>query len=493
MSQRRLLWMPAVFLLGVFLFTSLFSTLNYQNAFQMGNSQASIEPYLSSSPYQKHENLFSQSFRPVLASNDSRIENQNDISTGEIICFLHRKTAHIQINIEFVGTNTTNNSLFTSKEERESENTTLESIIVAGAVREVTIIEANNYTLQHTEIDLNGSTKIQFALTKPIPIGFSRNVRINFIQETTQVDTLFYYELGVDWLRRIGSQKARVIFDKGLSLINSMPKPHVISSIGDRLILSWFEVNRLSFSVKIDFSAPITLDNLIITPSTWSLGTIRRNMVIEQVFQVVNNENSFLEGSISAPDWIELNISHWSLAVGEQLYFKAVIHPKTIGEIKGNITLQSTLNADPVTIKVTGQIVPQFDVKVLLLITFGTFILMAAIITLTILTKKGKIASKTSKIKSKEQAKPENTTRTLEEIDLSKWREILTRKEFLIFEEICKSNGISQAEICRRTQLSKSTISRCVNRLVVKGLVKKEAYGMSNKISVNLAFFTKEQ
>jgi len=496
MTKRRLTLSSHLFLLVLLFFTITVLVLNYRLAYPVVNQPSVLISSFSNDCSSERETHFALTtpLDQTQVSTVSKAENQNDISTGEIICFLHRRTAHIQLNIEFVGTNNTNSSLLTlPQKDPQSENTTLESIIIAGTVRDVTIIEANNYTLQHTEIDLNGSTKIQFALTKPIPIGFTRTIRINFIQETTQVETLFYYQLGIDWLRRIGSQKTRIIFDQGLSLINSMPKPHVISSIGGRLVLSWFEVNSMSFSVEIDFSAPIVLDDLIISPAEWSLGTIPRNKKgIEQVFQVINNENSFLDGTISAPDWIELNVSHWSLAVGEQLYFKAIIHPNTLGEVNGNITLQSNLNAYPITVKVTGQIIPAFNLKVILSITFVALALIATVFTLVILARKGKISVKILNAKTKKRTESE-TAPPLEAIDLSKWKELLTTKEFLIFEEISKSNGISQAEICRRTQLSKSTISRCVNRLVVKGLVKKESYGMSNRISLNLAFFKEEQ
>lgn len=444
---------------------SLFS-LESNNQFQLKN-----EEILNSSVVKK-----------IIPNTISPLQETNyDISIGKITSYLHTKTAQIQLDIEFVG----------SEESGSLLNTNIETIEVAGFVRTVLVIESDSKSLAHTVIELENSTKIQFTLSSNIPVGFTRNVKITFVQDTEELSTKYNYKLGIDWLRRVGTQSTRIIFDKGLALIKCTPNPHTISTIGKRLILSWLEVNKFLFYSNINFTSPLIIEQLDVSPAGWNIGEIRRNSKnIEKIFLITNNENIPLDGTIETPNWIATNITSWSLGIGKQMYLKAVIDTSKAGSISGNISIQFSIDAFPIEITVIGQVNKLSNLVVILSTTIPSLFLVGIGSTLFILHKKGKwfFSKKTDTASPKS---PDDDTKiSIRRIDMEKWKEILTEKEFLVLLQILDGKELTQAAICRRTNLSKSTISRCVGRLQAKGLVKKTPYGMSNLISLNDEFFT---
>ncbi|MHA1555802.1 MAG: helix-turn-helix transcriptional regulator [Candidatus Heimdallarchaeota archaeon] len=411
-------------------------------------------------------------------------ETNYDISVGKITSYLHTKTAQIQLDIEFVG----------AEEASSLQSTNIETIEVAGFVRSVQVIESDSKILPYTTTELENSTKIQFTLSSNIPVGYTRNVKITFVQDTEELSTKYNYKLGIDWLRRVGTQTTKIIFDKGLALIKCTPNPHTISTIGKRLILSWLEVNKFLFYSNINFTSPLIIEELDISPTGWNVGEIRRNSkYIERIFEITNNENIPLSGTIETPNWIETNFTSWNLGIGRAMYLKAVINTSTAGSISGNISILFSIDAFPIEITVTGQINKVSNLAIILSTTIPSLFLVGIGSTLFILFKKDKwLFSKKDDTVSTEE--PDDDTKiAIRQIDMEKWKEILTEKEYLVFQQILDGKELTQAAICRRTTLSKSTISRCVGRLQAKGLVKKIPYGMSNLISLNDELFTNDK
>jgi uncharacterized membrane protein len=437
-------------LIVVIFLASLFSLKpKSQLKYQLSNNEITAEEALNS-PFVK----------TVIPNTISPLQETNyDISVGKITSYLHTKTAQIQLDIEFVG----------AEEASSLQSTNIETIEVAGFVRSVQVIESDSKSLPHTETELENSTKIQFTLSSNIPVGFTRNVKITFVQDTVELSTKYNYKFGIDWLRRVGTQNTKIIFDKGLALIKCTPNPHTISTIGKRLILSWLE-------------------------DGWNIGEIRRNSKnIEKTFLIINNENIPLGGTIETPNWIETNITSWNLGIGRAMYLKAVINTSHAGPISGNITIQFSIDAFPIEINVTGQINKVSNLAIILSTTIPSLFLAGIGSTLFILYKNDKwLFSKKDDSTSLETADEEPKI-AIRQIDMEKWKEILTEKEFLVFQQIIDGKELTQAAICRRTSLSKSTISRCVGRLQAKGLVKKIPYGMSNLISLNDELFTDDK
>ncbi len=440
-----------------------------------------IEYQLSNNEFTTEETLSSPYVKTVIPNTLSPLQETNyDISVGKITSYLHTKTAQIQLDIEFVGVD----------EASSLQNTNIETIEVAGFVRSVQVIESGSKILPYTATELENSTKIQFTLSSDIPVGFTRNVKITFVQDTAELSTKYNYKLGIDWLRRVGTQNTRIIFDKGLALIKCIPNPHTISTIGKRLILSWLEVNKFLFYSNINFSSPLIIEELDISPNGWNVGKIRRNVKnIEKTFLITNNENIPLQGTIETPNWIETNFTSWSLGIGRAMYLKAIIDTSTVGSISGNISIQFSIDAFPLEISVTGQISKVSNLAIILSTSIPSLFLVGIGSTLFILYRKDKWFFSKKDDTSPETFDDESKI-AIRQIDIQKWKEILTEKEFLVFQEILDGKELTQAAICRRTSLSKSTISRCVGRLQAKGLVKKTPYGMSNLISLNDELFT---
>ncbi len=397
----------------------------------------------------------------------------NDIISAKITCYLHLKTTQVQLDINFLGSD--------SVEVDTKFYTTLEEISVYGEIRSVYVVESNTIELDHIEEVIGNSTKIQFALSSYIPIGFVRNVKITYIQDTDDFLTYYNYELGVNWLRLIGNQNVIIICDKGISLLSCLPLPHSISTVNNKLVLSWLEVNCNSFYANMNYTGFASIDDLDISPPEWNIGRIKKGSEpIMKVFAITNNENQKLDGTIIKPDWIETNFTNWELNIGETMYLEVTIDRSDRKNCNGNITLQCSIASFPINIEISGKIAEistgSIIAIILLIIIFGASVGIAFI---------GSIS------KSKKLIKPDlNQKEVVVGIDFNKWREILTDREFKIFQIIANNSELTQAEIVRQTTLSKSTVSRAVGRLEAKGLVKRDRYGMSNVVTLNTEFFT---
>jgi uncharacterized membrane protein len=68
----------------------------------------------------------------------------------------------------------------------------------------------------------------------------------------------------------------------------------------------------------------------------------------------------------------------------------------------------------------------------------------------------------------------------------TRWRETaktLKKDEQKIYEEILDSDGIVlQSELVEKTELSKSTVSRCLDALEGRGMIERKRKGMSNLV-----------
>jgi len=399
----------------------------------------------------------------------------NDIISAKITCYLHLKTTQIQLDINFLGTN--------SLELNNKFYTTLEEISVYGEIRSVYVVESDTIVLNHIEEVIGNSTKIQFTLSSYIPIGFVRNVKITYIQDTADFLTNYNYELGVNWLRLIGNQNIIIICDYGISLLNCQPLPHSISIVNNKLVLNWLEVNCNNFYANMNYSSLAIIDDLDISPADWNFGRIRKDSEpIVKVFAITNNENQKLDGIIIKPDWIETNFTNWELNIGETMYLKVTIDRVVTNNYNGNITLQCSIASFPINIEISGKVAE-----------ISTGSILTIILLLTIFGASAGIIFLIGNSNRKKLIKPAlKQKEVVVRIDFDKWREILTDREYTIFKIIANNSELSQAEIVRQTTLSKSTVSRAVGRLEAKGLIKKDRYGMSNIVTLNTEFFTKK-
>ncbi len=194
--------------------------------------------------------------------------------------------------------------------------TTIEEVSIFGEIRSVQVVESGSIDLEHSEIIDGNSTRVQFTLSSDIPVGFTRNVKITYIQDTGDFLTYYKYQLGVDWLRRIGNQNVIIICDKGISLMNCFPSPHSISTVSDKLVLSWLEVNRYGFYANVNYTSMVVIDDLLISPHNWDIGRTRRDSKpLEKVFAITNSENQKLDGTIIKPDCVITKITDLELSI----------------------------------------------------------------------------------------------------------------------------------------------------------------------------------
>ncbi len=149
-----------------------------------------------------------------------------------------------------------------------------------------------------------------------------------------------------------------------------------------------------------------------------------------------------------------------------------------------NISLQCSIASYPINIEISG------DVTTISITSIIAIVLSSA--ALVGLVTFGIMYYYRKRTKGRELALVVETDAEvdlIENIDLDRWKEILTEREFTIFQIVLDKRELTQADLVRQTTLSKSTVSRAVGRLVVKGLVTKEKYGMSNIIGLNKDFF----
>ncbi|MGC9779855.1 MAG: MarR family transcriptional regulator [Candidatus Heimdallarchaeota archaeon] len=407
-----------------------------------------------------------------------KTDTLNDIVTVKVTCYLHLRTAQVQLDIDFLGAD------FNQIKTKNGFYTTIEEISIFGDIRSVQVIESGSIELEHSEIIDSNSTRIQFTLSSDIPIGFTRNVKITYIQDTDDFLTFYNYQLGVDWLRRIGNQNVIIICDKGISLMNCLPSPHSISTVSDKLVLSWLEANRYSFYANVNYTSLVEIDDLIISPHEWDIGRARKDSKpLEKVFAITNSENQKLDGTIIKPDWVETNLTDWELNIGETIYLNVTIDRSISRNCDCNVSLQCSIASFPVNIEISG-FVSTISIASIIAIALSSAALVG-LLTFEIMY----YYRKRTKGRELELAMETYVVDLIENIDLDKWKEILTEREFTIFQIILDKRELTQADLVRQTTLSKSTISRAVGRLVAKGLVKKVKYGMSNVISLETDFF----
>jgi DNA-binding transcriptional ArsR family regulator len=404
----------------------------------------------------------------------------NDILSAKITCYLHLRTTQVQLDIDFVGV-----EIDSSLKIKTVYFNIYEEISIFGEIRSVQVVEANTIELEHYEEVIGNSTKIQFLLSSNIPVGFVRNVKITYVQDTEDFLTHYNYELGVNWLRQIGNQNVIIICDKGISLLNCLPSPHSISTIGNKLVLSWLEVNRPSFYADMNYTSLIVIDDLRISPPEWDVGRIRKDSEpLEKTFAITNFENQKLDGTIIKPDWVTTNFTNWELNIGETMYLKITIDRSITRDFDCNISLQCSLASFPVDIQISGKIAVLSTGSIASIILAAMIIGISSVIGIVFYFKKKYV--KSDKLIDVDLISEEDI---IDKIDLNKWKELLTEREFAIFQIIIDKSKLTQAELVRQTALSKSTVSRAVGRLIAKGLVIKEKYGISNFVSLNTEFF----
>jgi len=419
----------------------------------------------------------SLNFTSINCSNKEVIEinSSNDISSAKITCYLHLKTTQVQLDITFLGT-----------ESSISKNSFTEEVSVFGSIRNVMVIESDYLELIFDLLETDNSTIIQFYLSSDIPVGFTRNVKISFIQDTYDFVAYYNYFLKVSWFRGVGNQNVIIIFDKDLSLLNCKPTPHSISSINNKLVLSWTEVNKFYFQANINYTSTKVIDELIITPAYWNFGLVKTSInSLTKVFEFVNYENQLLEGTIVCPEGVQANITDIRINIDQKIYIEVTIDISQKKDYNCNITINFPA-AYPLYIEINGTIMDMALSSKILLGVFSILLIALVIFGYVFYSKRNK-AKKTAEIQ-----KTEDEIEEIEEplkIELGKWKEILTAKEYLIFEKLVIENKMVQAKLCHLTSLSKSTVSRAVGRLEAKGLVKKARFGMSNIVELNRDFF----
>jgi len=77
---------------------------------------------------------------------------------------------------------------------------------------------------------------------------------------------------------------------------------------------------------------------------------------------------------------------------------------------------------------------------------------------------------------------PERAPEVMPRVDIEKILGMLHENERKIIEELIKEDGLTQATLCGRTGIPKATMSRVLQRLEGKGLVRRVGYGMSKKV-----------
>ncbi|HUT82793.1 MAG TPA: MarR family transcriptional regulator [Candidatus Bathyarchaeia archaeon] len=407
----------------------------------------------------------------------------NAIESVKVTCFLHLKTAQVLLDINYVGIEGLKS--FTPK------GIINESITVLGTVRNVLVIEEGSITLSHQLTVWENGTIIEYDLSSIIPIGLKRNIKISFVQDTTNLESNYNYQLGINWNRTLGSQNVFFICDTEISLLNVEPESHTITSITGQLTLAWLEVNSNDFYASINYTRRLTLHNLIITPIDWNIGNIRTsNKPIEKIFTVFNNESTQLTGVIITPYWIITNISNWELSVGETMYLKVVIDISEVRNIYANVSLQCYYTYLPVNIHLIGEIRENNLLGVILPSVLVPIITLTGFITVKLLQKKKKNEIEVVSGMEETMSVLVEERNISDRINQQKWKEILTEKEYAIFEMILQHKELTQTDLCRLTDLSKSTVSRAISRLEAKGIILRKRYGISNFIAINEEFFS---
>jgi hypothetical protein len=394
------------------------------------------------------------------------------------------------------------------------KNETNEHIIIAGAIKNVTIeVESKSVEFQ---LDINSQinqSDIFYTLNELIPKGQYYTLELQW-EQTISVESSSTHNISVYWNKGIGISSMKVILGPGYSYVSATNPPDQVKPETNELVLRWTEILKESFTCSLLtlYQEPYFEEEVSITPLRIEI-VENENKIVDFSINIENVGNSTLQVKIISGD--EIRSLNSSISLIKPLEKVDYIFEGNLTEqniLEGNITFQVVyFNGSQLIFLIPVEISIQNNLDLLLI---GLFVLIAGLTLVGsffaykqrkkiqyYITKKkrqrikiidsNRVERDQESIIStpKNQDLLESQLNDQQEIDvpklLNKYKIKLKSKELEVFEILLRNPfGHSQAELCKLTGISKATMSRIVSQLELVQLVDREKSGMSKIVKI---------
>ncbi|MHA1305191.1 MAG: helix-turn-helix transcriptional regulator, partial [Candidatus Heimdallarchaeaceae archaeon] len=266
---------------------------------------------------------------------------------------------------------------------------------------------------------------------------------------------------------------AKIFLDQNLVLYSSEPEPQTISTVGERIKLTWDTIEISNFGVVIEYKSSIMNQTFTISPSVWDIGYIPRSArKIKQKFTITNLFSITQAINVTTnATWISCE-EFIILKPNSQAEVTVEVKLSSLGELKGLISFQSNISMQAVECEVRVYVTASMNSWLIV-----SVFLFSGIIGLVIINFFFWQRLKENKVKGEGTHSPS--------YDFDKLDEFLSPKERKVVEVVLKKPGLNQVTIATKTGLSKATVSRLLMKLEGKGIIDKQNVGMSTLVFIN--------
>jgi len=312
-----------------------------------------------------------------------------------------------------------------------------DSIKIPGVIQNVHISDSvKNLTYISSYDNESDETLLEYASNSVLRSGDRYKVTVEFDREVEKPADNYAYLIGYRWKDIVLHLNVFVKMNENYKFYNSLKAPNSIFSDESDLILHWVDYSSQRFMTRLTFGAQNK------TPA--------------------GDDNETNEKDITGE--FNGNSSHGNKTTGKntggdnECDYNFFYDNITVKDMKSNEEGDSDSREN--------------YISYIILI----FLLFFAVIVVFLVRRK--FTQDEESIKKEEHEAGERK----HEFAKSKVEETLTPVEIAIVDELRIENDLTQIELCRRTGIAKSTMSRTIDRLEKKGIAVRMEEGMSKKV-----------
>ncbi|MHA1686215.1 MAG: helix-turn-helix transcriptional regulator [Candidatus Heimdallarchaeaceae archaeon] len=394
-------------------------------------------------------------------------ESPTGIARVSFMCNVHLQFISLNVSIQYI-------------QLRESSEPFVDTIAFVGNISHIAVRDVwnNNLLLTSYYNSSTGLTEVSLRLPRVLNVGEKYLVYVLAITSTQIGSNSWLCNVGVMFSQTVSVFSATAILDKNLILYSANPTPQSISTIDQRIQMSWDTIMLDSFLLEIRFGSTLVSQDIIVFPDLWYVGSIASNRKpLIQSFEITNLRDITLTITITSNISQIILPAKLIIAPHGKISVDISIDISHQGVIQGSIFFATNSSQQlidcPVYVNVKNSINPW---------NIALIIVVLGLLSLNILQYYRKTSINRKKIVLS-VTKSNDTSKST--VDISNLKSFFNDREFAVISEVLDNPGISQSQVALRTNIPKATVSRIITKLENKGLLIKKNVGMSNILYVN--------
>ncbi|UJG44331.1 MAG: winged helix-turn-helix transcriptional regulator [Candidatus Heimdallarchaeum endolithica] len=391
---------------------------------------------------------------------EPKLVNSAKIVSVDIVIDIYFFSSRCNVSVEYLQT-------------KENSTSITDKVFIWGNVSQLLVSDSlgRNLLISAFYNLTSGYTEIIYRLPRALSVGEKYSFYIAFLSENKEEQGTLNFDFRIFFTQSVSILSITTFLTNSLSLYSSNPEPQTISTIGEKLKLTWNYADSSNFVLLIKYKS---LENVfLVSPLVWEVGYIPRSAnKIKQIFTLTNILNVHQQVNITANvTWISTKYKTIDLLPLEQK--KVTIEIKLqAGEQSGKIIFQSNLSKQVTECTVHAYVVADINPWMIVSIFLFSFLIASLVIIFFIWQNSKEEVAKIEKKKTKKY-------------DLGKLSKFLNEKEEKIMRIIIEKPGQNQASVAAKTGLSQATVSRILNKLEGKEIINRTSVGMSTLIYPN--------